>query len=194
MYNEYKWVNKWLIILRTADARYFLLIAMLTEPQWIVCWERFWGSILDSVPKISVFHLALLTVVEEGRGWLFTHCVQHHSVDCRPRSGPRCLCGTWGIVSVTKVPLCFHSHPEDALEMIPTSLCIKGMCPSFHKLISVVKRKCRVEPGWFPPLKSGVLVPQGDSLTHLGSEDCRVAVLPEMHEALQGSARINLAP
>lgn len=74
---------------------------------------------------------------------------------------------------MTKGSLYFHRHPEDILEIIPTSLCIKGICPSIHELISVVKQKCRVrQADFFPPLKSGVLVLQGDSLTHLDSEDC----------------------
>lgn len=176
---------------------------MLEVSFWLPCWRThselcvekgsealFWTQCLNS----RFFTQQFLLWQWKGEDGSSPTVCSTHSVDCRPRSGPRCLCGTWGIASVRKVPLCFHSHPEDALEMIPTSLCIKGMRPSFHELISVVKRKCRVEPGWLPSLKSGVLVPQGDSLTHLGSEDCRVAGLPEMHEALQGSARINLAP
>lgn len=153
-------MNKWPIILKTADARCFLLIVMLTDPQWIVCWEGsealFWTQCLKS----RFFTQQFLLWQWKGEDGSSPTVCSTHSLDCRPRSGPRCLCGTWGIVSVRKVPLCFHSHPEDALEMIPTSLCIKGIRPSFHELISVVKRKCRVEPGWLPHWNLGFWFPR----------------------------------
>jgi hypothetical protein len=80
--------------------------------------------------------------------------------------------------------------------MIPTLLCVKGLWLSLHELICVVKRESRLGPGlcFFSLLKSGVSVLQRDSLTHLASGHRRVARLPERHDALQGSAKINLAP